>query len=347
MHTPRYYSTEKASMERLQRYLGLKTGVREKDVVFVSLDMEASMRDGFHVNEFGISCLDTRDILLSSPEKALITYNFPIGSQQDWMRKMRKVNRSLRFGTTERLFKAEIVSKITSCFQIEDRTSITTVSTPKYRNIVLLSHGFFAGEEMYLKHLNINLEDSGTIIDIYDTHRIAKFVIGRKFPYGCTLRNVLRELHIPFTRNCLHNSGNDAHLTLQSLLMLVQRSTQHPPSLDFEEKCSVERERILAWLEAAAQTNLPDRMESNERYKKIKSDWEDYLQMMSIGGQSIWREAEEYPKRNTYADWADTLELLDIGEETIWAEVNIFPDSDSTEDLVKHEARSLQLFNVA
>jgi hypothetical protein len=95
--------------------------------------------------------------------------------------------------------------------------------------------------------------------------------------------------------------------------MLVQRSIQHHPILDFEEKCSVERERILAWLQAAAQTKLPDRMESNEHYKKIKSDWEDYLQMMNLGGQSIWREVEEYPKRNKNADWADTLEFLDIG----------------------------------
>ncbi|KAF5551289.1 QDE-2-interacting protein [Fusarium mexicanum] len=108
---------------------------------------------------------------------------------------------------------------------------------------VLVVHG---GEQEFslLSLLNIKLEP----VFIIDTVKAAQFPLQLWYRYS--LKQLLEEFEIPYSQ--LHVAGNDAHLTLRVLLMIVVRDAEIQPS----------GKRLPDWVpifKAVAQSSLPPR----------------------------------------------------------------------------------------
>lgn len=146
----------------------------------------------------GVATLDTQDFHAAvHPIDIISTINFATGPLQY----SESANFKFLFGETSQISSSDIVPMIESCI-------------PGTRPTILVGHDL-AIELHVLQHLHFHLRK--TVIGNIDAIAITSQVCSSKPRWS--LRHVLQELRCPFDN--LHSAGNDAHLTLRYLLLLV------------------------------------------------------------------------------------------------------------------------------
>ena len=89
------------------------------------------------------------------------------------------------------------------------------------RPVVLVGHDI-QNDIKYLARIGVWIQDMDNIKEIIDNQGLQQFM--RRQPNAQGLERILGDLGIPFSH--LHNAGNDAVYTLQSLIVLAVRQRQ-------------------------------------------------------------------------------------------------------------------------
>ena len=187
-------------------------------------------------SQVGVAILDSRDLISSSPQTAISTYNFVTGSPSYCA----ATTKEFLFDKTITIHQRDILSNLESL-------------VPRTRNIILVGHGI-KNDLQVLQLLDFNLHTS--IGGILDVGRIASKILPN---IPITLSSILSELRCPFQN--LHTAGNDAHFTLRVLLLLAIRD--YP-----EEEVSSNHQEILSALKAITNVSIPRK--SDPQSKNIK-----------------------------------------------------------------------------
>ncbi|TVY80601.1 hypothetical protein LSUE1_G005138 [Lachnellula suecica] len=174
------------------------------DVLFISLDFEfvdhsTSKKGIWELNEIGISTLDTRIFDCHSSSTNIIrTQHYRTNLNQ----------RDFLFGTSIDTVQRELLLILRRLFYMQ------VTPHDEIRNIILVGHNI-RSEIHLMKLLGIDLNDAPSIADILDTQLMGREIFGN----GVRLRNLLETLGIK--SRYLHNAANDAHFTLQAMLLLA------------------------------------------------------------------------------------------------------------------------------
>jgi len=220
----------KTEMVTLQRYLGLQpllagTGkevdkANKRDVVFVSIDLEAFEFAQNKITEIGVSVLDTRDIVDTDPGVDAISWLSRIKTRHFRISEYaRLVNKrfikgcpdKFNFGESEFISIQQTHNVLTQIFA--NPAGAHSSGTVEPRNIVLVGHGL-SNDTAYLKSVNFSPYAGGNVVHSLDTQKLSAAT--KKSQVG--LEKLIRGLGV--TPVNLHNAGNDAAYTLQSLVLM-------------------------------------------------------------------------------------------------------------------------------
>ncbi|CAG8951721.1 hypothetical protein HYFRA_00005521 [Hymenoscyphus fraxineus] len=317
------------SVKRVQRYIGLRAKVEERadwvpatmkdpefsadslapavrdfDVVFVCIDIEAWEDNNDVITEIGISSLDTRDLATVPPgingtnwHKLIRARHFRIQEYASHTYVNRKhvsgCPDSFLFGTTEIIPKSASTAYIASSF-IEPFAKpnpgakrTPDVNNLAQRNVVFVGHNT-ASDIKFLKKLGFNIFDVSNIIEHLDTALMHQFLTRR--PDTRKLVTVLAELDL--TGWSAHNGGNDAVYTLQAMISLAIR--------DLTDKANAKEKRkeqeLATKMNEETVTNA--RAEVEEREEGVSSGDEG-----SDGGNPVKPYEIPIAKRDKYLDW--------------------------------------------
>ena len=215
------------------------------DVVFIAIDFEnlRNIRQDSSQNlnaQVGVAILDTKTFV-SSPQTAISTFNFVIGSPSYCL----KTTKKFLFGRTVTIYRKDINQNIEALIS-------------RTRNNVLIGHGF-ENDLSILRFLKFDLHSS--IVGIIDLQKIAAEIMPS---VSVRLRHILEELLCP--SEGLHNAGNDAYFTLRALLLLAIKSYPNRTAANNDHRSK------LTALEAITQVSIPRRTNRHDknREKKLK-----------------------------------------------------------------------------
>lgn len=235
------YQMAKAELEFLQQLLGLHPGPRRgacnEDPVLVCIDCEAWEEDHSKITELGIAVLDPRDLVGLDPSLYATQWTAKVGAVH--LRPLEYaslVNRKyvkgreefFNFGTTywidldkstiilERLFKMPTM--------LEAAITSSASTTSATRPIVLVAHDM-RSDLRFMDQLGFSLSRAENVIRRIDTQTVAGAT--KKNKIG--LQRLLYGLDLQSTN--LHNAGNDAVYTLQSLIVMAVKDFQVPGSV--------------------------------------------------------------------------------------------------------------------
>ena len=104
---------------------------------------------------------------------------------------------------------------------IEEILSQTTFPYRDRRPVILVGHDV-QHDIVHLSKVGIDVDKMWNILEIVDNQGLQQFM--RKMMNGQKLERILAEFELPYSH--LHNAGNDAVYTLQSLVVLAIRQRQ-------------------------------------------------------------------------------------------------------------------------
>lgn len=262
-----------ATLSLLRQYLGLEdktnsvfNSATPLDPVFIAIDVEAFEYATQKVTEVGIAVLDTRELPA-----------FPNASASEWAEKIRTHHhiiqehrhlRNKRFvkGCPENFMFGE--SNVTPLIKMRDILKLAfTPADPSagencLRNVVLVGHDV-RGDLNWIAKLGYSIRTTNPPIGLVDSQKIAKAL---KLPEGlATLVNALGE-HPEF----LHNAGNDAYWTMQSVLLLALYGSVLPEPPSMENARQIREKQIQAAKEKSDRLNAEAKRVREEKEAKEK-----------------------------------------------------------------------------
>jgi hypothetical protein len=212
------------------------------EVLIVSIDFEntgalSSTNPAHQDTQAGLSILDPKLLLSSSPQDAFRTYNIGSGLTTSYRD---TVNEGFLFGET---IWVQQTSDLLGCIEgLLDRT----------RKIVLVSHGMRGAELPVLKALGF---DFNSVVGYLDTFNIAEKSIGRPSSslLRCRLQDVLARFGLDFEG--FHIGGNDANFTMRALLLFAL--DEYPFCENPDEDSKMKLEAIKEFCYSRPPTMLP------------------------------------------------------------------------------------------
>lgn len=210
---------------------GLDPGLQ--DAVFVCIDVEAYENAQNKITEIGVAILDTKDIKGISPDDG-----------GNWFAKMKHahyrpvehaslVNRRFvkgceehfNYGATTFINLADAGKVLNRVFsnpsEIDQAADLDIKLTGRARNVIFVAHGL-RGDRNFLKDVGFVVSDVSNTTRIFDTQRVAGST--KQLPVG--LQRLLLSLGLEPVN--LHNAGNDAAYTLQSLILMAVKDHEYP-----------------------------------------------------------------------------------------------------------------------
>jgi DNA polymerase III alpha subunit (gram-positive type) len=152
----------------------------------------------------GLAILDTKEIGSVPLDKLVKTYNFAKGMR--WY--VEKARTEFTFGDS------------TTAVTVSELSSSIQALIPPFRNVIFVGHGMF-NDLQALHRLGIRFPIH--LSAILDTLHIAREVLG--YCVG-SLGKLLNKVGCP--HQGLHCAGNDAHFTLEALLLLAAKGLEKP-----------------------------------------------------------------------------------------------------------------------
>ncbi len=226
---PRIKERRQGGLHQLRRILGLRRcglqrpPVKYRDPIFVSIDLERMDKgkpEDVPIREYGVTVLDSLDILRASSLDALIsTRHFSTIPPP----------RECFFAKTQLVSQNQLLDIIRDSLQIRDTRKST--SSSKLRNIMMVGHSV-KHDLRSLQRLGLDYSKVAPVVGVLDTYIIARHILranmleGSKATVSLTLGNMLKELDCKYDESGLHNAGNDATYTMYALLLLGIKSCQ-------------------------------------------------------------------------------------------------------------------------
>jgi hypothetical protein len=211
----------------------------DRSVVFVCVDVESYEKAHDKITEVGVATLDTRDLEGVAPGKDGDNWRPKIRARHFRIEQYKHlVNRdfvhgcpdSFDFGTSEFVRLEEAAAKVSTCFKPPFRALpqegaedsfvalIEGINLGEQRNIIFLGHDTNS-DIRYLTNLGFNPLDLPNLLETQDTATMYR--VWRREPQPTSLGKILYDFDIPGFN--LHNAGNDAVFTVQSMLAICVR----------------------------------------------------------------------------------------------------------------------------
>lgn len=233
-------AASKPELVLVQQMLGLLPSAGSKqfieDAVFVCIDCEAFEHAQKKITEVGIAVLDTRDVADLHRDD----------DEQKWFFRMKYAHyrpveyASLRnkthitgcpekfsFGPSTWVKRTDLRTILQRVFryptQLQQAAHLDVGLSDADRNVVFVAHGA-TNDTAYLKQVGFDLSAGANIARTCDTQKIAG---SKKRPVS--LQRLLLSLGHEGVN--LHNAGNDAAYTLQSLVVMALREFKAPGSV--------------------------------------------------------------------------------------------------------------------
>ncbi|KAK4896909.1 hypothetical protein LTR27_005156 [Elasticomyces elasticus] len=228
-------------LKAVQHMLGIQDAPSTKaslsNAVFVTIDCEAFEHAQSNITEIGVAVLDTQDIVGIKPgtdgrrwiKKIKYAHYRPI--QYEKLRNKNFIKgcaENFNFGSTSwiNLSDAKVVLKriFRHPSQLLEAADLSTSLTGPARNVVFVAHGS-SNDTAYLRQVGFSLSADADVGLSVDTQRLA----GGSKKSSIGLQRLLLSLGLdPFN---LHNAGNDAGYTLQSMIVMALRDAAAPGSV--------------------------------------------------------------------------------------------------------------------
>ncbi|RDL40730.1 uncharacterized protein BP5553_00709 [Venustampulla echinocandica] len=220
------------NLKRIQGYLGLDVNYPPKDVVFISVDVEAYEGNQNIITEIGIATLDTKCIRQMRPgangeiwASAIRARHFRIQEHLRYRNHnyVRGCPESFEFGASEFIKLSEAAEVVSSCFKepfSNPQGSGVYDKNPSQRQVVLVGHNLPADVE-YLRKIGYDLTNTSAVMDRADTDKLWQYISNETQSRKLTaiLSDVGQLAWNP------HNAGNDAVYTLQAMIGLVVKNS--------------------------------------------------------------------------------------------------------------------------
>lgn len=211
----------------------------DRSVVFVCVDVESYEKAHDKITEVGVATLDTRDLKDVAPGKDGEGWRSKIRARHFRIEQYKHlVNHDFvhgcpdrfDFGTSEFVRLEGAVTKVSSCFkppfcalpQESAETgfvaSMKDMDLGEQRNIIFLGHDTNS-DVRYLTNLGFNPLNLTNILETQDTATMYR--VWRREPQPTSLGKILYDFDIAGFN--LHNAGNDAVYTVQSMLAICVR----------------------------------------------------------------------------------------------------------------------------
>ncbi|KAI9679828.1 MAG: hypothetical protein M1817_004842 [Caeruleum heppii] len=215
----------------------------DSSVVFVAIDVEAAERNHSQITEIGITTLDTRDLVGQPPGEGCKTWMTKIRPRHFRIKEyghivntefIRGCPEYFEFGQSEWISLQDAPAVVASCFKhpfsaaVDVPTPETNIDTPtttappdesaEKRTIILLGHDITA-DLTYLRTVGYDPFTLPNLLEVLDTSTLYRSL--KQEPNIASLGTVLYELGIMGWH--LHNAGNDAVYTMQSMLAICLR----------------------------------------------------------------------------------------------------------------------------
>ncbi|KAK7717482.1 hypothetical protein SLS64_002974 [Diaporthe eres] len=187
-------------------------------VVFVCFDIETYEKNPGLVTELGFAILDTQKLVGVPPGAGardwfdLIQSHHIRIKEYSYMKNMEYVEGcpdSFMFGTSEFIPLTEVLGVVEGIMSPKSESG-------QLRNVVVVGHDV-KQDVQYLKSLDFDVSEMENLLEVVDNQKLHQH--RSKFVNGQSLCTVLAGLKISY--RYLHNAGNDAVYTLQSLLRLA------------------------------------------------------------------------------------------------------------------------------
>lgn len=199
-------------------------------VVFIAFDVEAYERDNNKITEIGVSVLDTLDLAGVPPGKDGTNWHAKIRTRHLRVKENKHLENKefvqgcanrFEFGQSEFVSLKDVPMILAACFR---PPYFAGPDSPNYnssvkRNLILLGHNINA-DISYLHRIGYNPLNLSTVLECLDTSILDR--VWRRDINQRSLGAILYELGLPSWN--LHNAGNDAHYTLQTMVSLAVRT---------------------------------------------------------------------------------------------------------------------------
>ncbi|OJD30347.1 qde-2-interacting protein [Diplodia corticola] len=251
------------SLRRLRKYLGIDDNTDPPsqstplyDPIFIAVDVEAWERDATKVTEVGIAVVDSR-ALLSTPATPLDwinqirTQHIIIKEHQSHVnsRFVRGCPDKFQFGQSK-IVALDGMSGVFKSFFVQPDESAPQSGEDSLRNVVLVGHAV-AGDIKWMEKLGYPCASMSQLVGLVDTQRLARDLM---LPQSLSkLAAALGE-----EPQYLHNAGNDAHWTMQSVLLFALYGSKfpNPPSMaiarqELIKRIQAHKERMRMYQEEA------------------------------------------------------------------------------------------------
>ncbi|KAB2571678.1 putative RNA-binding protein RbpB [Lasiodiplodia theobromae] len=259
----------------------------DKNVIFISVDIEAFELDTSKITEVGVATLDVLDIIDVPPGKDAKNWFDKIRArhfrihEHAHLENYRHVSGcagSFEFGTSEFVRLAEAPSIVASCFRPPFSAELTPAESQRLwsangdesssaaqhddpsvvnadgkRNLIFVGHD--PNQDVkFLQKLGYNPLNLSNLLEIIDTKLLHQH--WKRDPQGTSLGKILADLDIVGWK--LHNGGNDAVYTLQALLALAVRESTVRGTKEVEEQRKQDQQKRMADAIADAVTRVTD-----------------------------------------------------------------------------------------
>lgn len=246
--------------------MSLLSGKAPSDVVFLAIDLEAHEFAHHKITEIGISIFDAR-LAVTDPStwtSQIKTRHLRISEYRELVNKrfVHGCPDAFNFGTSEFIKLADIQKVLVSIFE-DPCGEVPGPDIPR-RQIVLVGHAL-KNDIDFLSKLGFSpLCREKNILRTVDTQTLCRS--SKRQQTG--LSKILAALEIGPTN--LHNAGNDAHYTLQAMLMMAIQHTEEPGAfLQRIEDVALARQMARQHMRAEKVKRKVD----SEGFATLKSDW--------------------------------------------------------------------------
>jgi hypothetical protein len=251
----------------------------DRSVVFVCVDVESYEKAHDKITEVGVATLDTRDLEGVAPGKDGEGWRPKIRARHFRIEQYKHlINRDFvhgcpdrfDFGTSEFVRLEEAAAKVGTCFispfcarsqegaEDEFVALMKNIDLGEQRNIIFLGHDTNS-DVRYLTNLGFNPLDLPNLLEMQDTATMYR--VWRREPQSTSLGKILYDFDIPGFN--LHNAGNDAVFTIQSMLAICVREATIRGTPQLETMHNEDQVARLASLTEEAQ----------QRAKEVEESW--------------------------------------------------------------------------
>jgi hypothetical protein len=250
----------------------------DRSVVFVCVDVESYERAHDKITEVGVATLDTRDLEGVAPGKDGESWRSKIRARHFRIEQYKHLINCdfvhgcpdrFDFGTSEFVRLEEAAARVGTCFKppfcalpqegAEDEfvALMKNMDLGEQRNIIFLGHDTNS-DVRYLTNLGFNPLDLPNLLEMQDTATMYR--VWRREPQTTSLGKVLYDFDIPGFN--LHNAGNDAVFTVQSMLAICVREATMRGTPQLETMHNENQVARLAALTEEAQQRAKEEEES-------------------------------------------------------------------------------------